>query len=89
MRKVLKVMLLGLMTTAMLATSVMAAEWVYVTKNGKKYHPETSRFAKMEGIERISKEEAEARGLEPSKAYLELAEQSQQLQQEKKAPKAK
>ena len=31
-------------------------------------------FCKMEGVERITKEEAEARGLEPSKAYLATAE---------------
>ena len=85
MNRALKIMLLGLITTAMLSTSAMA-EWVYVTKNGKKYHPESSRFAKMEGVERITKEEAEARGLEPSKAYLAAAEDAAE---EEAASKAK
>jgi len=84
MNKSLKIILLGLIATTMLATSAMA-EWVYVTKNGKKYHPESSRFAKMEGVERITKEEAEARGLEPSKAYLAVAQDAKEEQEASKA----
>ena len=84
MNKSLKIILLGLIATTMLATSAMA-EWVYVTKNGKKYHPESSRFAKMEGVERITKEEAEARGLEPSKAYLAVAQDAKEEQEATKA----
>ena len=85
MKRALKVMLLGLVATAMLATSAFA-EWVYVTKNGKKYHPENSRFAKMEGVERISKEDAEKRGLQPSKAYLRYLEE---LKEDEEAPVSK
>ena len=71
MRHTLKVLLLSFMATAILATNVFA-EWVYVTKNGKKYHHETSRFAKMESSQKLSKEEAEELGYEPSKQYLRL-----------------
>jgi len=85
MNKSLRIMLLGLIATAMIATSAMA-EYVFVTKNGKKYHPESSRFANMEGVERITKEEAESRGLEPSKAYLAAADDAAE---EEAASKAK
>ncbi|HLF18344.1 MAG TPA: hypothetical protein VI749_05555 [Candidatus Omnitrophota bacterium] len=81
MKRALKVLFLGLITSAML-TSVCFAEWVYVTKNGKKYHPENSRFSQVEGVERISKEEAEEKGYEPSKEYLRHAEELVQQQEE-------
>jgi len=73
MKHTFKVLLLGLLATAVLSTSAFA-EWVYVTKNGKKYHDENSRFAKMEGAMRLSKEEAEKQGFEPAKDYLQAVE---------------
>ena len=85
MKRALKVLFLGLITSAML-TSVCFAEWVYVTKNGKKYHPENSRFSQVEGVERISKEDAEERGYEPSKEYLHQAEE---IAKEEKASETK
>lgn len=78
MKHTFKVLLLGLLTTAVLATSAFA-EWVYVTKNGKKYHHENSRFAKMEGAQRLSIEEAQEQGFEPSKGYLQtIAKQAKE-----------
>jgi len=80
MKYALKVMLLSILTTAVLATSAFA-EWVYVTKNGEKDHHVDSRFAKMESSQRLSIEEAEELGYEPSKIYLrtvkKLAEESE------------
>jgi len=70
MKKALKLMLLGLITSAMITTSSLAAEWVYVTKSGKKYHHSESRYSKIEGAEKITIEEAEEMGYLPSKAYL-------------------
>ena len=66
------------LTVAWVAPSF--AEFVFVTPNGKKYHPENSRFLKGKQVEKISKEEAEARGLEPSREYLKYL---QSLEQQK------
>ena len=74
MKHTLKVLLLSFLAMTVFATTSFA-EWVYVTKNGEKYHHENSRFAKMEGSKRISKEEAEEQGFEPSAAYLRMSEQ--------------
>ena len=64
-------------TRAMLALLLTAlwvvpsfAEFVFVTKNGKKCHPENSKFLQGKEVEKITKEEAESRGLEPSREYL-------------------
>ena len=73
MKSVFKSLLLGLMTTVLLANTAFA-EWVYVTQNGKKYHHESSRFAKLEGSQKLSKEEAEELGYEPSKDYIRTTE---------------
>ena len=68
MRKVFLAMLLGifLFTSAF----VSAAEYVVVTSNGSVYHPVDSRYSTYQGAEKITKEEAESRGLKPSKSYL-------------------
>jgi hypothetical protein len=73
MKHTIRVALLAFLATTVLATASFA-EWVYVTKNGEKYHHENSRFAKMEGAQRILKEEAEKQGFEPSTAYLRTVE---------------
>lgn len=61
------VMLAGLAQTAM-------AEYVYVTKYGKKYHKEDSRFIQNRETEKITREEAEERGYEPSSDFSKDAE---------------
>ncbi len=73
MKKALMAMLLGV-TLSVLTAGLSLAEDVYVTKNGKKYHHSESRFIKGKEVEKISLEEALARGLEPSKDYLKWKE---------------
>jgi len=65
------------MTSALMTTSAFA-EWVYVTKNGKKYHHAESRFSQVEGAEKLTKEEAQERGYEPSRDYLKMVERLEQ-----------
>ena len=69
MKKTALAILLG--AVLCMAVSPAWAEFVYVTKNGKKYHHAESRFIKNRETEKITLEEAVARGLEPSKAYLQ------------------
>lgn len=69
MKKKLLAMLLGLVISSISVTAAFA-EFVYATKNGKKYHHVDSRFSKVKSAEKITIEEAEERGLEPSKDYL-------------------
>jgi hypothetical protein len=47
------------------------AEDVYVTKKGKYYHKEGSRFIKNRDTEKLTREEAEERGYKPSREYFE------------------
>lgn len=58
---------------ALLASAATAgfAEDVYITKHGKKYHKADSRFLKGKEVEKITREEAEARGYEPSQEFSE------------------
>ena len=69
MKKTALAILLGAMLC--MAVSPAWAEYVYVTKNGKKYHHAESRFIRNRETEKITLEEAIARGLEPSRAYLQ------------------
>ena len=81
MRKAFLSLFLGMFLLA--SSAVMAwAEFVIVTKNGSVYHPVESRYSTYEGIEKITKEEAETRGLKPSKSYLAY------LKKMEKAPQA-
>ena len=59
--------LMVLMTVfTILSTSAYAyAEEVYATKNGKKYHKEICRLIKNKSPQKITKEEALKKGLEP------------------------
>ena len=74
MNKRLLAAILGVVLSLNVAASAWA-EYVYVTKNGKKYHHAESRFIKNKETEKITLEEAIARGLEPSKAYLKAKEE--------------
>lgn len=66
---VMRVLLTMLMVGSM-AFQAFAAEYVYVTKKGKRYHHAESRFIKgKESVERITKKEAEERGLKPVSGY--------------------
>jgi hypothetical protein len=70
MRKKLILLLLGLALPAYLATATFAED-VFVTKKGKRYHKANSRFIKGKDVEKISREEAEKRGLKPSSEILQ------------------
>jgi hypothetical protein len=70
MRKRLILLLLGLVLPAYLATATFAED-VFVTKKGKRYHKANSRFIKGKDVEKISREEAEKRGLKPSSEILQ------------------
>ncbi|MGE3982086.1 MAG: hypothetical protein AB7F70_11730 [Candidatus Omnitrophota bacterium] len=61
---------LGLLVGMMVLTQAVFAEDVYITKNGKKYHKKDSRFIKGKEVEKLTVEEAEARGYEPSSDFL-------------------
>jgi hypothetical protein len=61
---------LSLLVGMLVLTQAVFAEDVYVTKNGKKYHKKDSRFIKGKEVEKLTVEEAEARGYEPSSDFL-------------------
>ncbi|MCA9398511.1 MAG: hypothetical protein KC618_02095 [Candidatus Omnitrophica bacterium] len=69
MRRHVLCALLGMMLFVSIANSAVAED-VYVTKYGKKYHKEGSRFIKNKDVEKLSREEAESRGYEPSSDFL-------------------
>ncbi|MCA9407242.1 MAG: hypothetical protein H6755_03695 [Candidatus Omnitrophica bacterium] len=77
MKKKLLALLLGVSMMAFVSTSAFA-EYVYVTKSGKKYHHSNSRYSTYEGVEKITLEEAIERGLEPSKSYVKFKEAEEQ-----------
>jgi hypothetical protein len=87
MRRMLLTLLLGVfMASAMVSNSF--AEFVYVTKSGKKYHNAESKFIKdKEGVEKITLEEAQTRGLQPSREYLKNQAEAQVQTQETKKSK--
>ncbi len=70
MRKALTAGVMGL-ALAMLMTTVSMAQDVYVTKKGKRYHKADSRFIKGKEVEKMTREEAEKRGLKPSSEILQ------------------
>lgn len=92
MKRMLLSLLLGVFMSSAVA-SVCFAEFVYVTKSGKKYHHAESKFVKdKEGVEKITLEEAQARGLEPSRDYLknkEMGSSTVDAKEEKSAKKSK
>ena len=69
MRKKLLIALLGLVASFMMTTAGFAED-VYVTKYGKKYHKEGSRFIKNKEVIKMAREDAEEKGYEPSKDFL-------------------
>ena len=87
MKKTVLAILLGAMLS--MAVSPAWAEFVYVTKNGKKYHNAESRFIQGRETEKITLEEAIARGLEPSKAYLQNKAALEQAPANEAKPKSK
>ncbi len=70
MRKALMAGVMGL-ALSMLLTTMSLAQDVYVTKKGKRYHKADSRFIKGKEVEKITREEAEKRGLKPSSEILQ------------------
>ena len=81
MRNKLTTLVLGVVLSFLMTTAVFAED-VYVTKNGKKYHKADSRFVKGKEVEKLSREEAEARGYEPSKDFLKA--DSSEMEKNKK-----
>jgi hypothetical protein len=73
MKNKLFIFIMSLMIPLMMTTACLA-EYVYVTKAGKKYHHAESRFIQGKETEKITLEEAVARGLEPSREYLKFKE---------------
>ena len=78
MRKALTAGVMGLALSMLLTTASMAED-VFVTKKGKRYHKANSRFIKGKEVEKISREDAEKRGLKPSSEFLQ--EESQETKQ--------
>ncbi|MCA9394393.1 MAG: hypothetical protein KC900_09340 [Candidatus Omnitrophica bacterium] len=76
-RRIRKV-LFGLLTAVILFVQPALALDVYVTKNGKKYHKKDSRFIKGKEVEKLTREEAEARGYIPSREMIKLLEEMKQ-----------
>ena len=60
-----KLMITGLSIALLSSATLAFAQDVYVTKRGKKYHQEECRLIKDKGAEKISKKEAEGKGLAP------------------------
>ena len=75
MHKKLMTLIMSIALLAAFSTAALAQD-VYVTKYGKKYHKKESRFIKGKEVEKITVEEAEDRGLEPSSDFLEEDESS-------------
>ena len=65
-----------LLSVCMILTMATAslAEDVYVTKYGKKYHKEGSRFIKDKDVQKLTREEAEAQGYKPSSEFQKETE---------------
>ena len=78
MKKTLMSMMLSLLM-AVMVTHVAFAEFVYVTKYGKKYHKADSRFIKDKAAEKLTREDAEARGYKPSSEFSEAETDSTNL----------
>ena len=78
MNKKLLTLVLSLLM-AVMVTSAAFAEFVYVTKYGKKYHKADSRFIKDKATEELTREEAEARGYKPSSEFAEAENNSADL----------
>ena len=75
-RILLGVLALGV-ACIMLASNALAED-VFVTKYGKKYHKEDSRFIKGKEVIKLDREEAEAQGYEPSSDFLEKEESTEE-----------
>ncbi len=71
MRQLRRALLSLLLTAVVLAQPAFALD-VYVTKNGKKYHKKDSGFIKGKEVEKLTREEAEARGYEPSSEMIRI-----------------
>lgn len=64
--------LLGILVFTLFVAQPALALDVYVTKNGKRYHKKDSRFIKGKEVEKLTREEAEARGYLPSSEMIKI-----------------
>lgn len=72
-----KMILMGLMMTMLSTAVIAAAEDVYVTANGKKYHKEVCRFIKNREVTKVEEKDAIAKGLEKcSKCFTDQLSKS-------------
>ena len=62
-----KIVALVMGLAVLFASTFVFAEDVYVTKRGKKYHKQDCRLISKSDVQKISVEEAEAKGLKPCK----------------------
>lgn len=62
--------MLTVLLSGMISFSAFAED-VYVTKSGKKYHKEDSRFTKGKEVTKMDRKEAEEKGYEPSSDFLQ------------------
>jgi hypothetical protein len=69
MRGKITLALLACIFSTLITTSVLAED-VYITKYGKKYHKLDSYYTKGREVTKITREEAEEKGLLPSKEFL-------------------
>ncbi len=66
-------------------TTLGAAEEVYVTKNGTKYHKELCRFIKNKGAEKIDLQDAITKGLKAChKCYPDSVASAQKIEKQTK-----
>lgn len=82
MKRKLLTVLAGMIFLASAATMAFAED-VYITKHGKKYHTADSRFIKGKEVEKLTREEAEARGYEPGQEFLEDQANTQKVEKVK------
>jgi len=66
--------LLGVFLSVLMTVAAFAQD-VYVTKRGKKYHKEGSRFIKGKEVQKLTLEEAEELGYEPSSEFAKDVEE--------------
>lgn len=75
---------LAVLLAAIISTAALAAEYVFVTKSGKKFHHVDSKFSQYEGAKKMTLEEAIELGYEPSKSYQKMKNSDDQAKAETK-----
>ena len=80
-----KTMMTVLFLSLFAMTTFAAAEEVYVTQNGTKYHKELCRFIKNKGAEKVDLKDAVTKGLKPChKCYPDNVASAQKIEKQTK-----